>query len=363
MEQAIFPHDGSVQKLKFDDTASEQDSGDWSNDMNIKKSGVWEPASIEDSTVSDCESGVSGGTCVQRSLFDGGFVRLVEGDRVHDLIQRRFILSLGLPGAQTQVVAIHRNACSSVMSQARVQSFRLYLQAMQKRRSGNANLKYAWYGTSGKQEVGEIISHGFGHCGKSQNNNKLYGCGLYLSPDDSPLDSVKSCAVDKDGLRHLLLCRVILGRTELVHPGSEQCHPSAEEYDSGVDNLSAPTKYVIWCSRMNTHVLPEYVISFRIPQGSVKTEEPARRPSSPWMPFPTLISVLSKFLPPADIALISKHHKDHRANKISRHDLIQKVRQVAGDKLLIGVIKSFREKVHRKRGRACRSKGGQRMGQ
>lgn len=79
--------------------------------------------------------------------------------------------------------------------------------------------------------------------------------------------SVKRCAVDIDGLRHLLLCRVILGRTEVVAPGSEQCHPSSEDYDSGVDNLSAPTKYVIWCSRMNTHVLPEYVISFRIPQG------------------------------------------------------------------------------------------------
>ncbi|KAI9074534.1 hypothetical protein K1719_043533 [Acacia pycnantha] len=346
MERPIFPHDGSVQMFKFADTASEQEFGDGSNGMNIKKS-AWEPASIENSTVSDCESGVSGGNYVQRSLFDEGFVRLGEGDTVHDLIQRRFVLSLGLLGAQTDVVAIHKSACSSVMSQARVQSFQLYLQAMQKSRNGNANLKYAWYGTSGRQEVEEITSHGFGHCGKAQNNNnnnKLYGCGLYLSPDDSPLDSVKSCAVDKDGLRHLLLCRVILGRTELVHPGSEQCHPSSEDYDSGVDNLSAPTKYVIWCSRMNTHVLPEYVISFRIPQGSVKNEEPSRRPSSPWMPFPTLISVLSKFLPAADIALLSKYHKDHRANKISRHDLIQKVRQIAGDKLLIGVIKSFRDK-------------------
>ncbi|XP_054807360.1 probable inactive poly [ADP-ribose] polymerase SRO5 [Prosopis cineraria] len=354
MERAIFSHDECLPKFKFDDTASEfgssspdnsieQDSGDRSDHMNIKKS-VSEPTSNENSTVSDCESSVSGGNYAQLSLFDGGFVRLREGDRVHDLIQRRFILSLGLLGAQTKVVAIHRNAYSSVMAQARVQSFQLYLQAMQKRRNGNANLKFAWYGTSGRQEVGEITSHGFSHCGKSQNNNKLYGCGLYLSPDDSPLDSVKSCAVDKDGMRHLLLCRVILGRTELVHPGSEQCHPSYEDYDSGADNLSAPTKYVVWCSRMNTHVLPEYVISFRIPEGSVKTGGPLRRPSSPWMPFPTLISVLSKFLPPADIALISKYHKDHRVKKISRHDLIQKVRQVAGDKLLIGVIKSFRDK-------------------
>lgn len=31
--------------------------------------------------------------------------------------------------------------------------------------------------------------------------------------------------------------------------------------------------------------------------------------------------------------------------KISRHELIQRVRQIAGDKLLFAVIKSFREKV------------------
>lgn len=77
--------------------------------------------------------------------------------------------------------------------------------------------------------------------------------------------SLKSSVMDKDGLRHFLLCRVILGRPERVHPGSEQCHPSSEEYDSGVDSLSAPKKYIIWCSRMNTHILPEYVISFKVP--------------------------------------------------------------------------------------------------
>ncbi|KAF7838330.1 putative inactive poly [ADP-ribose] polymerase SRO5 [Senna tora] len=332
------------------ESSSSSSGGDRSNSnhMNVKNS-VWE---TDDSTVSDCESGVSGGNYAQRrrtSLFDeGSFVRLPEGDRVHDLIHRRFILGLGLLGAQTKVVAIHRNACTSAMAQARVQSFQVYMRATEKSRNGNANVKYAWYGTSGREEIGDIASHGFGHCGgKSQNNDGLYGCGVYLSPDDSPLDSVKSCVVDKDGLRHLVLCRVILGRTEVVHPGSEQCHPSSEDYDSGVvDDLSSPKKYVVWCTRMNTHIFPEYVISFRLPsfEGLGRIEQPLRRPSSPWMPFPTLISVLSKFLSPPAIALISKYHKDHRDNKISRHELIQKVRQVAGDKLLIAVIKSFRAK-------------------
>lgn len=226
---------------------------------------------------------------------------------------------------------------------------------------------------------------------------------------------MKSSVADKDGVRHLLLCRVILGRAELVHPGTEQCYPSSEDFDSGVDNFSAPKKYIIWSSRVNTHVLPAYVVSFRVPSlkglkalhvflvllwcsvnfvirvegcssmnllkmasfffvnfvGTEKNEEPLR-PSSPWMPFPTLISVLSKVLPSPDIVLISKFHEDHKVSdvgleicwfffssfktivlttlflqkkKISRHELIHKVRQIAGDKLLIAAIKSYRAKV------------------
>ncbi|XP_054794974.1 probable inactive poly [ADP-ribose] polymerase SRO5 [Prosopis cineraria] len=341
-------HNGSSPRLKVDEIGTsasnesvKQEASDESDHMRVENS-VWETSSNEGSTVSDCESAVSGSTYVRHQMFDEGFLRLAEGERAHDLIRRRFILGLGTLGAKTEVVAIHRNACSSVTARARIQSFEVYMRAEEKRR-GNANVKYAWYGTSGKEEVREIISHGFCNGGKTQNNGH-FGCGLSLSSDDSPMESLKSSNVDKDGLRHLLLCRVILGRQELVHPGSEQCHPSSDEYDSGVDSLSAPKKYIIGCTRMNSHIFPEYVISFKVPgmKGLTKFEETLKTPSSPWMPFPSLISVLSKFLPPSTIALISKFHKDHTEKKISRRELIQKVRQIAGDELLISVIKSFR---------------------
>lgn len=74
---------------------------------------------------------------------------------------------------------------------------------------------------------------------------------------------MKFAAPDEDGLSHMLLCRVILGKMENICPGSEQYNPSSEEFDSGVDNLASPQKYIIWSSRMNTHVLPEFVVSFR----------------------------------------------------------------------------------------------------
>ncbi|TKY55203.1 inactive poly of ADP-ribose polymerase SRO5 [Spatholobus suberectus] len=286
-------------------------------------------AGEEESVVSDCESGVSGG----ETAFDGGFVPAYENG---DLIMSRFVRGLGAHGLKPEVVAIGRNACSSVMAQARVQSFQVFARAVAKLRDGSANVRFAWYGASGKEEIADIVQHGFGHAHTN---------GLHLSPQDSPLESVKSSVVDKDGLRHLLLCRVILGKTEVVPRGSNQCRWSSEEYDSGVDDLSDPKEYVIWCNRINTHVLPEYVLSFRLPslKGHVKIGEPLR-PSSPWMPFPTLISVLSKILPPPDIAFIAKFHKEYREKRISRHELIQKVRVIAGDKLLLSVIKSFRAK-------------------
>lgn len=71
--------------------------------------------------------------------------------------------------------------------------------------------------------------------------------------------------IEEDGIRHLVLCRVIMGKAEIVRSGSEQYHPSSDEFDSGVDNLTKPRKYIVWSTHMNTCVLPEYVVSFRAP--------------------------------------------------------------------------------------------------
>ncbi|KAL7246530.1 hypothetical protein ACSBR2_001591 [Camellia fascicularis] len=293
----------------------------------------------QDQSISDCESGISGPNIEQSQLFGDGLIKVPEDDKLHEFINRKFISGLGSLGMHTSVVSIHRNSCSSFIGQARLQSFRVFARAMEKKCAGNANLRYAWYGAS-KDEIGKIITHGFGHCGDTGNNG-LYGCGIYLSPDDSSIDSLKSSIVDEDGLRHVLLCRVILGNTELVHLGSEQYHPSSKQFDSGVDNLGSPKKYIVWSTHMNTHILPEYIISFRVTYPSTGWH---RIPTSPWMPFSTLILVLSKFLPTHAISLISKYHAHHREKKIARHEFIQRVRQIAGDELLSTVIKSFRGK-------------------
>ncbi|MED6180992.1 hypothetical protein PIB30_015215 [Stylosanthes scabra] len=304
-----------------------------SNDLDWDNGGRSNSSREEDSSclISDCESVVSGVDRRRVCELSNGFVKLEEHDAAYELIKTRFLKGLGVG----EVVAIHRNVCGSVAAQAKVQSFHIWERAVAKLRGGNANVKYGWFGTLGENDVKDIVSNGFGH---------HHGQTLIFSADHSPLQSVKRCVADKDGVKHLLLCRVILGQSELVDlSNNKQCNPSSEDYDSGVDHLFDPKNYIIWSTRVNTHVLPAYLISFKVPSFEVieKSEEPLK-PSSPWMPFPSLISVLSKVLPSNDIVIISMLYKDHKDNKISRHELIQKVRRIAGDKLLIAVIKSYK---------------------
>jgi hypothetical protein len=69
---------------------------------------------------------------------------------------------------------------------------------------------------------------------------------------------------DENGEQHMLLCRVILGTAELVKQGSDRFHPSSENFDTGVDDLSDPKRLIIWSTHMNTHILPLYVVSFKL---------------------------------------------------------------------------------------------------
>lgn len=71
---------------------------------------------------------------------------------------------------------------------------------------------------------------------------------------------------DEEGLRYLLLCRLILGKPELIISGSKQSYPSSAEFDSGVNDLHNPRNYVIWSCNMNSFILPSYIVSFRSPR-------------------------------------------------------------------------------------------------
>ncbi|GAB2269844.1 hypothetical protein Dimus_004761 [Dionaea muscipula] len=228
----------------------EEDRGDWSSDC--------------ESTVSDAES---------RVLLPGCFVARVEDeDEVYDGLSRRFLSLLG-DGIRsgTRVVAIHRKIWDDARGDACLHSFLIRRKAVASMNGGHANVKLAWFGTS-KQGIERILSHGFGHTEILQDSG-LYGTGIYLSPEDSLVESLQSCLPDEDGVRHVLLSRVLLGKVKVVHSHSKLSLSTFEEdFDTGVDNLQHPRRYIIRSTNMNMHILPEYVISFTAP--SIAKGEP-----------------------------------------------------------------------------------------
>lgn len=144
---------------------------------------------------------------------------------------------------------------------------------------------------------------------------------------------------DGEGVRHLLLCRVLLGRPEQIDAGSTQSHPSSGEFDCAVDDLQEPRKYVVWSSNMNSYILPSYIVSFKSPRlrGMKSRFIPSMfdefvylsserlfcmflsvigrggpPPSSPWVSFTAVVSVLSKFLDASRMSLIKKTFDDFR---------------------------------------------------
>jgi len=324
------------------------------------KGGVYTPDGLEDegdsSSVSDCESGVSGSRIVEnRSVEVEGLVQLDESDRFYGIIGKKFVARLGEIGIEAQVECIHRNLFNaSVITQARVSSFQIFTKAVEKRNGGDANIKFAWFGAS-KDEINKIIQHGFGY--DNIRKNGLFDQGIVLSADHSPLDSVESAIADEDGIKHILLCRVLLGKTELVNCGSKQTHPSTEDFQSGVDDLVSPKKYIVWSSQMNTHILPEFVISFKVLTSvnsrPIQVCDPVpkqdggpvrvKKPISPWIPIPELIAALSKILPPKAIKEITQFRRSYIEHKISRPDMIRGIRQITGDRLLLMVLKNFNE--------------------
>ncbi|KAK4348217.1 hypothetical protein RND71_034556 [Anisodus tanguticus] len=289
---------------------------------------------VQESAVSDSESSIIGST------KSDGLIWISEGDMIHHIISNKLLSGFGKLGLSTQIEDIHKNACSSFMNRAKLQSFLIFSKAMEKKCGGNANVKYAWFGAS-KDDMHSIVSHGFGH---PMHN------AIWLSPEDYPVDCLQTATPNKDGLRHILLCRVILGRAELVHPDSGQSHPSSEEFDTGVDNLHFPRKYIVWSTGMNSYVFPEFMISFRVTshiKEDRKFSVPLKSPNSPWISFPSLISALSKILPPNTVKLINKYHSDYKERKITRRELIQQARKLAGDDLLTSIIKSFKNKQNK----------------
>ncbi|CAA2992709.1 inactive poly [ADP-ribose] polymerase RCD1-like [Olea europaea subsp. europaea] len=273
-----------------------------------------------------------------------------------DTVKKIFFIGIG-SSARAEVVEVHRG--SSTTMEARLELFQKQVEITKKYR-GDANVQYAWLPCS-KGTVSGIMKYGVGHYELSK-IKRTYGVGIYLIPTDCAEISASYFDVDENDTRHVVFCRVIMGNMELVRSGRKQFHPSSEDFDSGVDNLQNPKWYIVWNTNMNSHIYPEYVVSFKMasdvegrrvetesrvdvsgvstcyekPQaqlhlGSPSTElgsdchhvsaerflkdaivpnpSSSRVPKSPWMPFSMLFAAISHEVPSKNMDLVNANYE------------------------------------------------------
>lgn len=253
--------------------------------------------------------------------------------------------------------------CSGSFFEARRKLFETQVEITRKVR-GKANVAYAWCVANGDATAGVLF--------RAHNGPKLgvYGYGVHLAALHSAHKSAMICDVDENGLKHMVLCRVILGNQETLQIGSKQFHAKDNSFDTGVDDLQNPNCYVIWNMDMNTHIFPECTISFKTPQtpkgnpvvqesrldisrvttnnqsnSSAKTgSSTPKDPKSPWMPFSKLFEAISEKVTPHEMRSVHVHYDSFRAKKMNREEFINKLRSVIGDQILRSTISSLQSK-------------------
>ncbi|CAK7353020.1 unnamed protein product [Dovyalis caffra] len=272
-----------------------------------------------------------------------GMIKIGEESNEYRTIKTQFLAGLGELSKDTSVMAIHKNIGSNNLNmEARFKAFKGCVDAVRERR-GDTNSKNGWYGAS-KQEIRHIISYGIGRC-----NGQSHGIGVYLSTSKFILEAFPSTIEDENGLRHMLLCRVIMGKMELIPPGSKQIYPSSMEFDSGVDNLEEPSRLVVWSPYMNSHIFPVYIISFKAPSFSIcmlRSQINEVRNRGQKLSSDVLFPILVKVFGPARADLILKSLGEYRKGEVNQHQMIQSLKQIIGnDRMLISIIKASRGKL------------------
>ncbi|GMI87776.1 similar to RCD one 2 [Hibiscus trionum] len=308
---------------------------DHQESVTIAKDEIPHAASSEDDEI---ESGYCFDNFLKNDL-----IKLHESSSDYSIIRKGFFSGMGETLSKSiKIVAIHKTSYSGFSAKAQAENFQILKKAVAEKCGGDANVKYAWYGGS-RDEICEILTQGFSWYTRTTENQNRYRNSVCFSAAKFSFGSVLSSKVDETGLNHLLLCRVILGKAEVVTAGdcNGRFHPSSPEFDSGVDNLSDPRRYIIWSTYMNSHILPGFIISFEAPflrdGGTIKTR-------SPWLRFTTLLSMLSRRLSPSEMASLEKHYKDFQEKKITKPQLIERIKEIAGRQLSPTIFSPYTNK-------------------
>ncbi|OWM83368.1 hypothetical protein CDL15_Pgr012849 [Punica granatum] len=104
------------------------------------------------------------------------------------------------------------------------------------------------------EQVAEIVKHSRG------DSNVVYA---WAATDANSLRSGRICQYPGQFGLTVYGFGAILSNIENPH-----FRPSNDKFDSAVDNLVLPTRYIVWCSNMVTHIYPEYLVRFKV-EGTV----------------------------------------------------------------------------------------------
>ncbi|CAG7904272.1 unnamed protein product [Brassica rapa] len=273
-------------------------------------------------------------------------ILLREENHEYDVVKNCFLSGMSLHAAETTVVSVRKTSAQRITAKAKLAASNVFAEAMKRKNGGDANVRYGWYSGS-KEEIERIVSYGFSssEVEKFEKDDRSHGVGVHFLHHTCSKAAAILGEADEEGIEHLLLCRLILGKPERVIAGSKQTYPSSSEYDCGVDNLENPRKYVIWSCNMNSYILPSHVVSFKSPtlRGLIRGGGGGLgRARSPCVSFPILMSILSKSLDRPRMNVILTTYVDFRKGKVRREQLIRKMREVVGDELLLDIIKNHR---------------------
>ncbi|KAL3634056.1 hypothetical protein CASFOL_021110 [Castilleja foliolosa] len=255
------------------------------------------------------------------------------------IVKNLFLSGLGIVEPGVTVTSVHQCVRMGPLDKARLEVFSRQMEIMKKAR-GESNMVFAWYGTSAKG-VESILTHGFG-TPSNLSHSKGHGIGIYLSPIKSPQNSARLSETDENGEKHVVLCRVILGKCEKVESWSTQSCPSSVDYDTGVDDINNPRWYTVWHANMNTHILPECVVSYRPVNmsGSVKGNTSQPTPAS--VSVAKLFSKLRGFLPQPRLQELQILWGSCKEGKLGRDSFMKQLRSVVGDDVLRSTLQEIR---------------------
>ncbi|XP_057773461.1 probable inactive poly [ADP-ribose] polymerase SRO3 [Salvia miltiorrhiza] len=265
---------------------------------------------------------------------------LAAGEKRYAIVKNLFLSGLENVEPGARITSIHQCVRMGPLDKARSEIFAKQVE-IKKRARGESNVVFAWYGAS-SQGVESILMHGFGIPSKLS-RSAGHGIGIHLSPIRSPQNSAMLAEVDENGEKHVILCRVILGKCEKVEAGSLQSYPSSVEYDTGVDDLNNPRWYTVWHGNMNTHILPECVVSYR----PVNINGSVNSVPKNWVPHPStfiakLFSKLRGSLPLPQFCELQTSWESCKEGKLGKDAFMKKLRLLVGDDVLRSAIQEIR---------------------